>query len=265
MGAVPLTLPDFPAAFYPVAILAVLITGIAKGAFGQGSGGIAVPLMSMFIAPPEAAGIMLPILCAMDLFSVHAYRGRWSRKHLASLLPGAFVGILLGAIAFGTLPVNGVRLLLGVISVTFALNQWFRLSERIAAWLAAERGTPGAVAGAFWGAVSGFTSTLAHAGGPPFAIYMLGQKVDKTLFVATSAIFFLIVNYAKLVPYYFLGQLNGGNLTTALLFSPLVPIGVWLGVYLHRTVSQRAFFNMSYALLLATGLKLIWDAVVAGH
>jgi len=219
----------------------------------------------MFIAPPEAAGIMLPILCAMDLFSVHAYRGRWSRKHLASLLPGALVGILLGAIAFGTLPVNGVRLLLGVISVTFALNQWFRLSERIAAWLAAERGTPGAVAGAFWGAVAGFTSTLAHAGGPPFAIYMLGQKVDKTLFVATSAIFFLIVNYAKLVPYYFLGQLNGGNLTTALLFSPLVPIGVWLGVYLHRTVSQRAFFNLSYSLLLATGLKLIWDAAVAGH
>jgi uncharacterized membrane protein YfcA len=262
---VPLTLPDFPAAFYPVAILAVLITGIAKGAFGQGSGGIAVPLMSMFIAPAEAAGIMLPILCAMDLFSVHAYRGRWSREHLAIMLPGALVGIILGAIAFGTLPVNGVRLLLGVISVTFALNQWFRFSERIAARLAAQRRRPGAAGGAFWGAVSGFTSTLAHAGGPPFAIYMLGQKVDKTLFVGTSAIFFLIVNYTKLVPYYFLGQLNGDNLTTALLFSPLVPIGVWLGVHLHRTVSQRTFFNLSYSLLLATGVKLIWDALAGGH
>ena len=255
-----MTLPDFPAGFYAVAIFAVLVTGIAKGAFGQGSGGIAVPLMSMFIAPPEAAGIMLPILCAMDLFSVHAYRGRWSREHLALLLPGALVGIALGAIAFGTLPVNGVRLLLGIISVTFALNQWFRFSERIAA-----RGTPGAAAGAFWGAVSGFTSTLAHAGGPPFAIYMLARRIDKTEFVATSAIFFLIVNYVKLVPYFFLGQLNVGNLTTALLFSPLVPVGVWLGVYLHRTVSQRTFYNLSYSLLLATGVKLIWDALAGGH
>jgi len=260
-----LTLPDFPVGFYPVAILAVLVTGIAKGAFGQGSGGIAVPLMAMFIPPPVAAGIMLPILCAMDLVSVHAYRGRWSREHLAILLPGALVGIVLGAIAFGTLPVNGVRLLLGVISVTFALNQWFRFSERIAARFAARRGRPGAVGGAFWGGVSGFTSTLAHAGGPPFAIYMLGQKVDKTLFVGTSAVFFLIVNYTKLVPYYFLGQLNGGNLTTALLFSPLVPIGVLLGVHLHHTVSPRTFFNLSYALLLATGLKLIWDALAGGH
>ncbi len=129
----------------------------------------------------------------------------------------------------------------------------------------ANRGRPGTTAGAFWGAVSGFTSTLAHAGGPPFAIYMLGQNVDKTLFVGTSAVFFLIVNYVKLVPYYFLGQLNLGNLTAALLFSPLVPIGVWVGVYLHRRISQRTFFNLSYTLLLVTGLKLIWDAVAPGH
>ena len=85
--------PDFPLAFYPVAVVAILVTGIAKGGFGTGSGGLAVPLMSMFIAPPEAAGIMLPILCAMDLFGVHAYRGSWSREHLRALLPGALIGI----------------------------------------------------------------------------------------------------------------------------------------------------------------------------
>ncbi len=256
-----MSLPEFPAGFYVVGTLAILITGIAKGGFGQGAGGIAVPLMSMFILPAEAAGIMLPILCAMDLFSVHAYRKLWSREHLKILLPGALVGIALGALAFGALPANAVRALVGMIAVTFSLNQWLRLSERIAARFAAERGPPGAVAGAFWGAVSGFTSTIAHAGGPPVAIYMLGQKIDKTSFVGTSAVFFLIVNYAKLVPYYFLGQLNVGNLSVALLFLPLVPAGVWIGVYLHRRISQRTFFNLSYSLLLGTGLKLIWDVI----
>jgi uncharacterized membrane protein YfcA len=259
-----MTFPSFPPAFYAVAILAILITGIAKGGFGQGSGGIAVPLMSMFIAPPDAAGIMLPILCAMDLFSVHAYRGKWSRELLAIMLPGALVGIALGGLAFRTLPVNGVRLLLGLIAVAFALNQWFRFSERIAARFSATRGGPGATSGAFWGAVSGFTSTLAHAGGPPFAIYMLGRRTEKTLFVGTSAVFFFIVNYVKLVPYYFLGQLNTGNLAAALLFAPLVPAGVWMGVYLHRRVSQRTFFNLSYSLLLVTGVKLISDALAPG-
>ncbi len=255
-------LPAFPLAFYPVAIVAILITGISKGGFGQGAGGLAVPLMSMFVAPAEAAGIMLPILCAMDIFGVHAYRNTWSRRHVRVMLPGALVGIGLGALAFGLLPTSAVRLLIGLIAVTFALNGWFRFTERIARRLAmAHDRPPGALAGAFWGGVSGFTSTLAHAGGPPFAIYMLAQKIDKTLFVGTSAVFFLIVNYTKLVPYYFLGQLNTGNLATALVFSPLAPLGVWLGVWIHRRMSQQGFLNVSFALLLATGAKLIWDAV----
>jgi uncharacterized membrane protein YfcA len=256
-----MTVPDFPLAFYPVAAFAILITGISKSGFGGGSGGVAVPLMSMFIAPPEAAGIMLPILCAMDLFGVHAYRGRWSLQHLRVLLPGALVGIALGALAFGALPVNAVRLLLGVIAVTFALNRWLRLSERLAARLEREAGPPGRIAGVFCGGLSGFTSTLAHAGGPPFAIWMLPQKLDKTVLVATSVVFFLVVNYAKLVPYAFLGQLSTANLSAALMFSPLAPIGIALGVWLHKRISERLFYAISYSLLFATGLKLIWDAV----
>ena len=254
-------LPDFPPAFYPVAFVAILVTGIAKGGFGQGSGGVAVPLMAMFVAPQEAAGIMLPILCAMDLFSVHAYRKTWSREHVKIMLPGAVVGIAAGGLAFGMLPVNAIRLLLGVIAVTFALNQWLRLTERMVAMLTAGRAKPGTLAGAFWGAVSGFTSTLAHAGGPPFAIYMLAQKVDKTLFVGTSVVFFLAVNYIKLIPYYIVGQLNFGNLAAALLFAPLAPLGVWIGVWVHNRISHKGFLAVSYSILLVTGIKLIYDGI----
>lgn len=252
-----MTWPDFPLAFYPVAIFGIMLTGIAKAGFGAGSGGIAVPLMSIFIAPAEAAGIMLPILCAMDVFGVYAYRGRWSREHLRALLPGAFIGIAIGALAFGALPVRAIRLLLGAIAIAFALNQWLSLTARFVATHA----KPGRVAGAFWGAVSGFTSTLAHAGGPPFAVYMLAQRIDKTLLVSTSVAFFFVVNYAKLVPYAILGQLNAANLTASLVFAPLAPIGIAIGVLLHRHLSERAFYQASYALLFATGVKLIYDAI----
>lgn len=256
-----MNLPDFPLAFYPVAVFAIILTGLSKSGFGGGAGGVAVPLMSIFIAPPEAAGIMLPILCAMDLFGVHAYRGLASWSHLKVLLPGALTGIALGGLAFGALPVNAIRLLLGLIAVTFALNKWFALTERLAARFERTGGPPGRKAGVFWGALSGFTSTLAHAGGPPFSIWMLPQRLDKTTLVATSVVFFLVVNYVKLVPYAMLGQLNTANLTTSLLFAPLAPIGIWLGVWLHRRMSEPTFYAISYGLLFATGLKLIWDAV----
>lgn len=256
------SLPDFPLAFYPVAILAILLAGISKGGFGGAAGGLAVPLMSILIAPPEAAGIMLPILCAMDIFSVYAYRGQWSRHHLRVLLPGSIIGVALGGVAFGMLSVNLIRLLLGLISVIYTLNKWLRLSERISQRLAMRERAPGPVTGAICGLLSGFTSTLAHSGGPPFAVYIYSQKLDKTLIVATSAVFFCVGNYLKLIPYYLVGQLNTGNLATSLVFAPLAPLGVWLGVWLHKRVSAEAFFGVSYTLLFISGVKLIYDALV---
>jgi uncharacterized membrane protein YfcA len=256
-----MALPDYPLAFYPVAVAAILLTGINKGGFATGAGGIAVPLMAIFIPPAQAAGIMLPILCAMDLFGVHAWRGRWSAAHLRALVPGAIVGIGLGGLAFGALSANAVRLVVGIIAIVFTVNQVLGVGQRIAARLAAKPAPPGRVAGVAWGALSGFTSTLAHAGGPPFAIYMLPQKVDKATLVATSALFFLAVNYVKIVPYALVGQLGAGNLATSLLFAPLAPLGIWLGVWLHRRISDRAFFRVTYGLLFATGAKLVYDAV----
>ena len=256
-----MTLPDFPVAFYAVAGFVVLASGISKGGFGMGAVALAVPLMSIFVAPAVAAAIMLPILCAMDLFGVHAYRRRWSTGHLKILLPGALVGIGLGALAFGGLSVNAIRVILGVISIVFAVNQAFGLTQRLAAKLAAERAPPGRAAGAFWGTIAGFTSTLAHSGGPPYWVYMLPQGLDRTTFVATSTVFFLVVNYVKLVPYAMLGQLNLANLSTSLLLAPLAPVGVWLGVWLHRRMSDRLFYRISYAMLFATGVKLLWDAL----
>ncbi len=255
-----MTLPAYPAGFLVALALVIVIAGIGKGAFGQGTAGLSVPLLAMFIAPAEAAGIMLPLLCLMDVFGVHAYKRAWSRADLKALLPGAVVGIAVGGIAFGTLSPNAVRLVIGAISVVFALNAWFRFTERIARFLARTEGPPGRVAALVWGAMSGFTSTLAHAGGPPYAIYMLGRGVDKTVFVATSSVFFFAVNYLKLVPYYFLGQLNVGNLGTALVMAPLVPLAVWLGVWLHRRLSQAAFMQVTYTLLFVTGVKLVYDA-----
>jgi uncharacterized membrane protein YfcA len=253
--------PDLPPLFYAVAIFAILLTGVSKSGFGGGAAGIAVPLMSIFIAPPEAAAIMLPILCAMDIFGVHAYRGRWSREHLAILLPGRA----------GRHRRRRVRVRRDVAERDPAGRRQHRGRVRaqplvqavraLAARLAASRKPPGRVAGAFWGALSGFTSTLAHAGGPPFVIYMLPHKPDKTTFVATSVVFFLIVNYVKLVPYYFLGQLNVENLATSLLFAPLAPIGIWLGVWLHKHLTEGMFYSVTNLLLFTSGAKLVWDAL----
>ena len=249
----------YSAAFYAAATFGILLTGIFKGGFGGGPGGIAVALMSMFVAPADAAGIVLPILCAMDIFGLLAYRNNWSRHHVRALIPGALLGIVLGALAFGVVPVEWVRLLIGLIAVTFTLNRWFDLAQR----LGAKAGKPGPLIGFLCGATSGLTSTMAHAGGPPLLVYLLPQRMEKTIFVGTSVVFFAIVNYLKLIPYGLLGQLSTNNLGLSLLFAPLAPLGIWLGLRLERRIPEKPFYRLSYAILFATGCKLIYDSLTA--
>ncbi|MCH8197312.1 MAG: sulfite exporter TauE/SafE family protein, partial [Proteobacteria bacterium] len=109
--------------------------------------------------------------------------------------------------------------------------------------------------------VSGFTSFLAHAGGPPVNVYLLPQRMDMTLFVGTKVVFFIIVNFVKLIPYAWLGQLHAGNLATSLVLIPLAPVGVGLGLWLHRRIDNELFYRICYVILFLVGIRLLYDGV----
>ena len=244
--------------FYAVAVPAILIVGISKGGVAGGLGSVSVPMIAMVISPIQAAAIMLPILCLMDLFGLYAYRGVWDRRNLMLMLPGALVGIGLGTLTFRYLSDDGVRLIVGVVALGFVIWNW--LGPKLMRRAADHRTEPGP-AGLFWAAISGFTSFVAHAGGPPVHVYLLPQRMDKTLYVGTLVVFFTAVNYTKLVPYGFLGQLSANNLGTALILSPLAPLGIWMGVRFHRMLSESLFYTLCYVFLSLTGIKLIWDGL----
>ncbi len=245
--------------FYAVAIPAVLIVGISKGGVGGGLGSIGVPLMALAVSPVQAAAIMLPVLCLMDLFGLRAYWRIWDRRNLGYMLPGAMAGIAIGTFSFRYLSDDAVRLIVGAVALVFVGYQ--QIGPRLLARAADHRSAPHRGWGAFWGAVSGFTSFVAHSGGPPMHINLLPQRMDKTLYMGTTVVFFTIVNYVKLVPYGVLGQLSGDNLGTALILSPLAPLGIWLGVRFHHMLSDRAFYALCFAFLGLTGVKLIWDGL----
>jgi len=244
--------------FYVVVIPAVLLVGISKGGFGGGVGLIGTPMVALVTTPTRAAAILLPILCAMDLVGVIAYRKSWDPVNLRILVPGSVLGILVGAATFRFLDENLIRLLIGSLALAFVLRYW------LARGPAAVPTAPDRCSGSLWAALSGFTSFVAHAGGPPLSVYLLPQNMDKTLFVGTTVVYFAIVNYVKLVPYSLLGQFSGENLVTSLLLSPLAPLGMWLGIWLHRRIEEKLFYQSVYLMLAVVGLKLLYDGVVGG-
>lgn len=238
--------------FYAAAIPAVLLVGIAKGGFGSGAGIFATPLMALTIPIPQAAAIMLPILIVMDAVGLWAYRGKFHRENLKLLLAGGVLGIVLGTLAFRYLSDAWTRVALGVISVGFVLNYYFsRAAERVAA--------PSRGSGLFWSTVSGLTSTIAHAGGPPLSVYLLPLRLEKSVLVGTTIVFFAVVNVVKLVPYAWLDLLDGRNLSTSAALAPLAPVGIFAGYQMMRRVNERLFYRICYAVLLVVGMRLLWE------
>ena len=236
--------------------MAVTLVGIAKAGFGGGVAVVATPLMALTISVTDAAALLLPLLIICDIFSVIHYRTNFSRPNIKRLLPGAVVGIALGAFFFGYFEGNQrmLKIGIGVLALAFVLFQALR---RLIMEGAARTQRPSIFQGVLMGAISGFTSTLAHAGGPPIAINLLPQRLPRDLFVGTTVIFFAAVNLIKLIPYYYLGLLRPGNLVTILILSPLTYLGVMLGIYLNKKFTDRWFSRVVYTVLFLTGLQLV--------
>ncbi len=245
--------------FYSIAIPALLAVGVAKGGFGGSVGLIGVPLLALAVPLVQAAAIMLPILCLMDLFAVWSYRREWSREHVRALLPPAILGIALGAWAFQALDERGIRLIVGVLAVAFSTQYWIGLWRRGGSEPPPAR--PGPMSARLWGLLSGFSSTVAHAAGPTMSVYLLPLRLAPSLYVGTSVVLFFVFNYVKLIPYAWLGQLHAENLWTSLALAPVAPLGIWLGRWLQVRVDEALFYRVCWALLAAVGSKLIWDGL----
>ncbi|MDP6777775.1 MAG: sulfite exporter TauE/SafE family protein [Candidatus Latescibacteria bacterium] len=249
------TVPDYPTAFWFLACFSVVFVGIAKAGFGGGIAIIATPLIALAVPVVDAAAILLPLLIVCDVFAVIHYRNRFDRRSIKLLLPGSVLGIGVGAAFFGYF-MDDERILqigLGVLSVVFVLFQ----ATRAVIFGALARRRPHAAEGVAMGAVSGFTSTLAHAGGPPVAIHLLPQQFPRDLYVGTTVIFFAVVNQIKLIPYFGLGLIQSGHLVTIAILAPLSYVGVRLGIFLNRRFSEIWFNRVVYTMLLLTGIQLI--------
>jgi uncharacterized membrane protein YfcA len=233
---------------------AVLLMGMSKSGFGAGFGALAVPLMALAMPVPQAAAIMLPLLAVMDALGLAALWRERDRALIRLLLPAGLAGTVLGTLLFGWLSATVVAGIVGALTLGFLAIRRFFPPRRDAPppprWL-----------GWLLGMTSGFTSFVAHAGGPPIGFYVMPLKLSPVAFTATMAVFFAAINASKWVPYYWLGLIDTTNLLASAALLPLAPLGVWIGVRVVRVIPPRLFYGLFELGMLLTGLKLLWDGI----
>lgn len=242
--------------FLATALFAVMLMGISKAGFGGTMGSLAVPLVSLTVSTPQAAAILLPVLLVIDALGLFVFRGKGDAANLRIILPGAVLGMLLGALFFHWVDVRWIKAIIGLEALLFGLDRLRQAREVVTPR------PPEVARGLFWSTVSGFTSFISHAGGPPLLQYLLPQGMERVRMVGTTVIFFSAVNFAKVVPYALLGLLDASNLATSALLLPAVPLGYWIGLRLLKRLPQTPFNVVLAVAMVLTGIKLLTDALL---
>ncbi len=250
-----------------IAYAAVLFIGLSKAGFGGGLGMLTTPLCVMAFGPKDAVGILLPLLCAGDAFTLYHYWGKWEKRNVLYLLPGVLIGVLVGVQLIGHFSARQFNVVIGILAIVFVIFQLTK--ERIFAAESAFK--PNHKIALPFGLGIGITSTFAHGAGPVAALYLVPQKLAKEVFVATNILIFTCVNWIKM-PFFVLDRtmidvpvlaanalINKETLLKSLILLPILPVGVWVGVWLNRKVSERVFMRLVYLFTFLTGLHLIFN------
>lgn len=246
---------EFDIWFWALAMLAALFVGASKGGLPM-VGTLGVPIMALVMSPVMAAGLLLPIYIVSDVYGLWIYRKFYDMRNIMIILPAATVGLGIGWATASATSDDMVKLAVGMIGLAYCFD----------AILKSRRNLPPKPAdiprGAFWGTIAGFTSFVAHAGGPPYQMYVLPQRMEKMVYAGTTTIIFSIVNLLKVPPYWYLGQINYGSLVTGLYLAPVAVFGAFLGYKLISNLPQKLFFRIVETALFLVSLKLVYDGFV---
>ena len=239
--------------FYFYAAMGVILFGISKGGFAGPIAILSIPIMALVMSPITAAAILLPVLLVMDVVAMYIYWNKWDFTNIKIILPSAMIGIVIGTLTFSFTSEDTIRIIIGCIAIIFIILSLLQQNKQLV--------KPTKKKGIFWSIIGGYTSFIIHSGGTPVNFFLLPQKLDKTVYVGTMTLAFLIINIVKLVPYYYLDQLVFSNLKVSLVLSPLAPISIYLGYYLHKKVNEKTFYFLIYFFLGVGGIKLIFDGI----
>lgn len=253
------------ALFWVMVGAAIVVQGISKSGFGGGAGIFGLLLMMLVMPVDKVAATLLPLLILCDMNAIYHHRRNVVWRTLLQVYLPSIVGILIGAYVWWKLGQEEVarfrdwiRCAVGLLGIVFGL--YILAKEYSMRWVSDHKG--GMKSALVTGVAAGFTSTIAHAAGPIVSLFVFSQGLGKTLFVGTVAWTFTFINLTKLPFYIGVGLIDRDALLFGACLVWLIPIGSWLGRWMHYRVSELWFNRVIMVLTIISGLRLIWTSGV---
>ena len=232
--------------------VAALLVGFAKTAIG-GVGLVSVALFATALPARESTGALLPLLLVGDVVAVAVYRRHASWSALVRLLPSVVVGVLVGAAFVAGAGDTAMRRTIGLVLLALVVVHLARARGGPATGAEPRRPRAAPV----FGALAGFTTMVANAGGPVMSLYLLAARLDKLAFLGTAAWFFLHVNASKVPFSVGLGLVRPDSLLLDAALAPLVLVGAAAGRWVVTRIDQARFEQLVLLTTVVAGLNLV--------
>lgn len=230
--------------------LACLLLGFNKAGVAGTLGPFVTVIMVLAMPANEAVGLLLPMLIAADSFAVAAYWRKWETKLLWPLLSAAVVGIAFGTFVISHISEGALQRLIAVALLLFAIvyvkQRGVKIPQQHQRQWAMVAGT-----------TAGFTSSVAHAGGPPIIVYLMGVGLEPKRFVGTSVALFSMINIIKVPGYLLTGLMDRELILSTMWGWILIPVGVAIGRFLVDRIGRAVFERITMVLLVAGALALL--------
>lgn len=236
-------------------LFASLIVGASKGGLAS-AGALAVPILSIWIDPLQAAGVLLPIFLISDVVGVWLYRRDYSLRNVLLLIPAGLLGVILATLLVPYVSRSYAELATGLIGLFYcgnALRRKLRGSVQAVPFQPAK--------GVFWGALTGITSFISHTGSPPFQSFVLPQKLPKMQYAGTTTLVFAAINVFKLPAYSVVGLVGNIHLPSLLAMAGVASVGAVLGRKLAQRLPEAVFMTVIQILLFVVSLYLVVKAL----
>ena len=235
---------------------AALTIGVSKTALPGGSI-LAIALFAAVLPARTSTAAMLLLLMVGDVFALIAYRRHAHWPTLLRLAPAVIAGLLAGFLFLALADDGIVRRAVGVILLLMiAITLWRRWRQNRADAPPPVHG--GVVLSSTYGALGGFTTMVANAGGPVMAMYFLATRTQVQVFLGTSAWFFAIVNLVKVPFLAGLGLFTPQVLLMDLALTPLVVAGALVGLRIAKRIPQQLFERLVIVLTIVGAAYLLF-------
>lgn len=238
-----------------LAVLAILLGGVMKGAIGAGVPVIAAPALTMLFNVQTAVAILVvPNLLSNVWQAWHFRKEAMPRRFLVLFAGGGMLGVAVGTFLLSILPQETLSLM-----VACAVIAYITLRVARPGWTLA-RDTANRLCGAA-GIAGGFLQGATGISAPASITFLNAMKLPRAAFIGTISIFFVSMTAMQIPALWSVGLLSLEMLAYGFGALGLVFLSMPLGNWLGKRASPKVFDMVMLVTLGAIAVKILFEAI----